>query len=439
MKLADIIETFISGDWGEESPSSDTPNAVYCVRGADIVPITNHRFNDIPQRYVCQRTVDSKMLQAGDLIIEKSGGSPTQSTGRIVYVSDDLIREKGNIVCSNFCTALRVKSEWNPLYVFYYWQNVYNHDAFFNFEGKTSGIKNLQLDNALSAIEIEYLPLENQNKIVASLSAIDEKLKINRQINDNLEAMAKQLYDYWFIQFDFPNEEGYPYKSSGGKMTWNEKLKREIPKGWNVVEFKDLIEANRGISYNSDTISGGGIPMINLASFNIDGTYKHSGIKTYNGSYSEDKILKPFDLVMCNTQQTAIDFSKDIIGKAFLVPFIFEGDVVSSHHVTTLTPKQKELKAYIAYLSNTKHFHKYVTGCCSGTNIMGINYMGLSQYKMEVPPLSILQQFESRIIQIEKRKGLIILENENLIKQRDELLPLLMNGQASVNYHLSAY
>lgn len=110
MKLADIIETFISGDWGEESPSSDTPNAVYCVRGADIVPITNHRFNDIPQRYVCQRTVDSKMLQAGDLIIEKSGGSPTQSTGRIVYVSDDLIREKGNIVCSNFCTALRVKS-----------------------------------------------------------------------------------------------------------------------------------------------------------------------------------------------------------------------------------------------------------------------------------------------------------------------------------------
>ena len=439
MKLADIIETFISGDWGEESPSNDTPNAVYCVRGADIVPITNHRFNDIPQRYVCQRTVDSKMLQAGDLIIEKSGGSPTQSTGRIVYVSDDLIREKGNIVCSNFCTALRVKSEWNPLYVFYYWQNVYNHDAFFNFEGKTSGIKNLQLDNALSAIEIEYLPLENQNKIVASLSAIDEKLKINRQINDNLEAMANQLYDYWFIQFDFPNEEGYPYKSSGGKMAWNEKLKREIPEGWNVVEFKDLIEANRGISYNSDTISGGGIPMINLASFNIDGTYKHSGIKTYNGSYSEDKILKPFDLVMCNTQQTAIDFSKDIIGKAFLVPFIFEGDVVSSHHVTTLTPKQKELKAYIAYLSNTKHFHKYVTGCCSGTNIMGINYMGLSQYKMEVPPLSILQQFESRIIQIEERKGLIILENENLIKQRDELLPLLMNGQASVNYHLSAY
>ena len=249
--------------------------------------------------------------------------------------------------------------------------------------------------------------------------------------------MAKQLYDYWFVQFDFPNEEGKPYKSSGGAMIWNEKLKREIPKGWNVVELKDIVDANRGISYNSDSIAGGGVPMINLASFNIDGTYKHSGIKTFNGCYSEDKILKPFDLVMCNTQQTAIDFSKDIIGKAFLVPFIFEGDIISSHHVTTIIPKQKELKPYIAYLSNTKHFHKYVTGCCSGTNIMGINYVGLSQYKMEVPPLSILQQFESMIIQIEKLKGLIILENENLIKQRDELLPLLMNGQVSVNSDLS--
>ena len=168
MKLADIIDTFITGDWGEESPTQDTPNAAYCVRGADIVPITNHNFTDIPQRYVCDRTKETKLLAAGDLVIEKSGGSPTQSTGRIVYVSEDLIKAKGNVVCSNFCTAFRVKAGWNPLYVYYFWQNVYNHGAFFNFEGKTSGIKNLQLDNALSAIDIEYLPLEKQNQIVAS-------------------------------------------------------------------------------------------------------------------------------------------------------------------------------------------------------------------------------------------------------------------------------
>ena len=248
MKLADIIDTFITGDWGEESPTQDTPNAAYCVRGADIVPITNHNFTDIPQRYVCDRTKETKLLAAGDLVIEKSGGSPTQSTGRIVYVSEDLIKAKGNVVCSNFCTAFRVKAGWNPLYVYYFWQNVYNHGAFFNFEGKTSGIKNLQLDNALSAIDIEYLPLEKQNQIVASLASIDEKIKVNRQINDNLEAMAKQLYDYWFVQFDFPNEDGKPYKSSGGAMVYNEKMKREIPQGWHCGTLLDIAEYTNGLA-----------------------------------------------------------------------------------------------------------------------------------------------------------------------------------------------
>jgi type I restriction enzyme S subunit len=135
------------------------------------------------------------LLKEGDLVIEKSGGSPTQSTGRVVYISKDLIENIGSIVCSNFCTAIRVKPEWNPLYVYYYWQNIYNRGVFFNFEGKTSGIKNLQLDNALSSIEIEYLPLEKQNKIVVILSAIDSKIAINRQINDNLPIFVRSLVE----------------------------------------------------------------------------------------------------------------------------------------------------------------------------------------------------------------------------------------------------
>lgn len=178
--------------------------------------------------------------------------------------------------------------------------------------------------------------LDDQKAIGRLLASLDEKIQLNKRINDNLEAMAKQLYDYWFVQFDFPNEEGKPYKSSGGTMVWNEKLKREIPKGWEVKHLGDIIETNRGISYNTSSISGGGVPMINLASFNVNGTYKDAGIKTYNGSYTKEKVLKPFDLVLCNTQQTAIDFSKDIIGKAFLVPDVFEGDIVSSHCIVLI-------------------------------------------------------------------------------------------------------
>ena len=260
---------------------------------------------------------------------------------------------------------------------------------------------------------------------------LDRKIVLNRAINQNLEVLAKLLYDYWFVQFDFPNENGKPYKSSGGKMVWNADLKREIPERWEVVKLGSLIESNRGISYNTDTISGGGVPMLNLASFNIDGTYKHNGLKTFNGIYSIDKVLKPFDLVMCNTQQTAIDESKDIIGKAFIVPNIFDGDIVSSHHVTTLKC-DNILKPYLAYLSNTRHFHKYAAGCCTGTNIMGLDFGGIERYIMEMPPKSLIKRFCDIAIAVEDKKSKIILENEHLSKQRDELLPLLMNGQVSL-------
>ena len=430
MKLADIIETFISGDWGEETVAEDTPNSVFCIRGADIVPITNHCFNGIPQRFVCDKTIENKTLKAGDLIIEKSGGSPTQSTGRIVYVSEDLIKAKGNVVCSNFCTAFRVKTGWNPLYVYYYWQNVYNHGAFFNFEGKTTGIKNLQLDNALSAIDIEYLPLEKQDQIVASLASIDEKIKVNRQINDNLEAMAKQLYDYWFVQFDFPNEEGKPYKSSGGAMVWNDKLKHEIPQGWSVSNVKSLIEPiGRGISYSSDDLLNPfATPMINLACFSKAGEYRLGEMKFFSGKVSNDKLISPMDMLIACTDMTQ---GADIIGRPILASDEYDQYTFSTD-LALITPKGK-FKMYLYYTLHTPFYHKYIRPFASGTTVKHLNLIGVENYGLPVPPIEIQSKFEDLITPIKEKQSKNLNEINALTKQRDELLPLLMNGQASVN------
>ena len=347
----------------------------------------------------------------------------------------------GNVAYSNITCATnqqinaitQFKNGIEPLYVYYLLSTMKSY--FQKIAGSTT--TPILPKSVFEEIEIHLPGMKKQKDVVSILYALDRKIELNKQINDNLEEMAKQLYDYWFVQFDFPNEEGMPYKSSGGEMVWNEKLKREIPKGWEVKHLGDIIETNRGISYNTSSISGGGVPMINLASFNVNGTYKDAGIKTYNGSYTKEKVLKPFDLVLCNTQQTAIDFSKDIIGKAFLVPDVFEGDIVSSHHINTIKTEDY-YKAYIAYLSNTSHFHKYAAGCCSGTNILGLDFNSFSQYKMEIPPVYLLEEFQKIIIDIVKRESVIIKENKTLTKLRDELLPLLMNGQATVNYHLSA-
>lgn len=284
----------------------------------------------------------------------------------------------------------------------------------------------------IETIDVDVPDYDTQNKIGNWVSDIDRKIALNRKENATLEAMAKQLYDYWFVQFDFPDTNGRPYKSSGGKMVWNATLKREIPAGWEVKKLGELISSNRGISYNTATISGGGIPMLNLATFGIDGEYKDSGLKTYNSDYSEGKILRPLDLVMCNTQQTAIDFSKDIIGKAFLVPDIFDSPVVSSHHVTTIRPHYENHKFFLKYLFNTYYFHAYAASCSSGTNIMGLDFSGIERYTTEVPEERIIDLFANIIKDIKAKESSVLREIKTLSSMKSFILPLLMNGQASV-------
>ena len=379
MKLADIIETFISGDWGEETVAEDTPNSVFCIRGADIVPITNHCFNGIPQRFVCDKTIENKTLKAGDLIIEKSGGSPTQSTGRIVYVSEDLIKAKGNVVCSNFCTAFRVKTGWNPLYVYYYWQNVYNHGAFFNFEGKTSGIKNLQLDNALSAIDIEYLPLEKQNQIVASLASIDEKIKVNRQINDNLEEQLRLITSRYI--FSCPNLE-----------------KKRIGE---IATIK----------------AGGDCPI----TFSKTRTQKCNIPIFSNGT--EDRGLYGFTNKSNIEGHSITVAARGTIGycERRLIPF------VPIIRLLAITPKEDGAYIYLHQVIRGMKFKK------NGSVQQQLTVPEISFIEIPYPHSSVLHEYNkvaSPIVEMIERN---ISENEILTKQRDELLPLLMNGQATVN------
>lgn len=193
MQIKDVIDSFIAGDWGEETCSQETPCAITCVRGADIVPISEYNYSSIPVRYIRQQSYNKKCLQVGDIIIEKSGGSPTQSTGRVSFVSQELLDSVGPVVCSNFCTAFRVKNGWNPLYIYYYLQFIYNLGVFYNFEGKTSGIKNLQLDMAFASIPIEDVSKSVQDNTVAILQYLDKKLAVNRRINQNLPTLDRSL------------------------------------------------------------------------------------------------------------------------------------------------------------------------------------------------------------------------------------------------------
>ena len=398
VRLIDIVEEFISGDWGEESASEENPCAVTCVRGADIVPISNSRFENIPVRYISASSLKNRGLSEGDIIIEKSGGSPTQSTGRTVYVSKKLVAAKRDLVCSNFCQAFRIKQGWNSLYVYYYLQVVYNSGVFFNFEGKTSGLKNLILDSAFQSITIKKVPLQEQDRVASMLSLIDEKIATNHAINDYLEAMTQQLYDYWFVQFDFPDEQGKPYKSSGGKMVWNERLKREIPEGWECATLQDFLTIKNGRDHKA--LNEGLFPV-----------YGSGGLMRYVDSYlyNGESVLFP---------------RKGSLNHIMYVNEAFW--TVDTMFFTEL--KIPQAAKYIFYSVNGIDF----TGLDSGTGVPSMTSTTLYSIKVIKPTQDLLQLFDERIQPwfhaIESNRRAI----EESKKLRDELLPLLMNGQVSV-------
>lgn len=414
----------ISGPFGSNIASKYfTEEGIPVIRGNNL-SLSLDKFYDDGFVFVTREKAEELncYAQRMDLIFTAAG-----TIGQVGLIPEKARYDK--YVISNKQIRVRINTEKVSVLYAYYWFASPWIQKLLILSNKGSTVPLLTL------WEVKKLPIsypesiEEQYRIANILEIITRKIENNSKVIMELESMARTIYDYWFLQFEFPNEEGKPYKSSGGKMVWSEELKREIPEKWKVDSLGNLFTSNRGISYNSKTIEGNGVPMINLASFNVDGSYKENGIKQYSGEYSAEKVVKPFDLMMCNTQQTAIDYKKDIIGKAFLVPDIFEGDIVTSHHVTTIKVKKDNMKYFLHRLFNTGYFHKYVAGFTNGTNILGLIFSGIERYKLEIPDDAVLDKFAELMLDIEKKKSKIIKENQELSSLRDFLLPLLMNGQ----------
>ena len=257
--------------------------------------------------------------------------------------------------------------------------------------------------------------LEVQKRIGRILYDIDEKIALNRQINDNLEAMAKQLYDYWFVQFDFPNEECKPYKSSGGTMVWNEKLKREIPQGWidcNLKDFINLFDSKR-------------VPLSSKDRGERHGIYPYygaTGIMDYVNDYIFDG-----DYILLAEDGSTSD------GKGFpIVQYIWGKNWVNNHaHI--ILPKNEQYTMFTYQMLRSIPAKQIETGSIQKK----ISQENLCGYKIALPYSDLMERYENIVSPLWEKRKCCFEEINALTKQREELLPLLMNGQATVNYHLS--
>ena len=158
--FSELIQSTLSGDWGKESPTGNNTEKVYCVRGADIPEVRAGNKGKMPTRYILPKNYASKKLTAGDIVVEISGGSPTQSTGRCTAISESLLnRYDSGMVCTNFCRAIKPLSGYS-MFIYYYWQYLYDKGVFFSYENGTTGIKNLDISGFLGTEPIIIPPKE---------------------------------------------------------------------------------------------------------------------------------------------------------------------------------------------------------------------------------------------------------------------------------------
>ena len=245
-------------------------------------------------------------------------------------------------------------------------------------------------------------------------------------LNDNLEAMAKQLYDYWFVQFDFPNEEGKPYKSSGGAMVWNEKLKREIPQGWyadNICKIANILS--------------GGTPSKAVDDYWNNGTIPFFGPTDYNGNVFQIKTadhITQKGLEHCASslfeEGIVIITARGSIGKLVIVGT----PMAMNQSCYALQSKEGEFE-YLYFLTTQLIDRLKAKG--SGSVFKSIIASDIEHSILCVAKENIVSDFCKKVKPLFEKLKTNTIEIAELTKQRDELLPLLMNGQATVNYHLT--
>lgn len=191
--FSNLIEKTISGDWGKDSPSGNNTEMVYCIRGADIPEVRAGNKGKMPTRYILPKNYAAKQLVDGDIVVEISGGSPTQSTGRAAAVSDALLaRYDKGMVCTNFCKALKPRAGYS-MYVYYYWQYLYDRNIFFSYENGTTGIKNLDINGFIETEPITIAPKDLVEKFDAVCQTVFSKIYANGMGNEQLALVRDTL------------------------------------------------------------------------------------------------------------------------------------------------------------------------------------------------------------------------------------------------------
>lgn len=292
-------------------------------------------------------------------------------------------------------------------------------------------IKNLSL-KAMRNFNFFLPPLEEQETIAAILKSLDDKIEINNKMNETLEEMAQTIFKEWFVNFNFPNEEGKPYKDNGGKMIESEL--GMIPEGWRVEELGNLVKTSNGYSYKGKELGKSSDAMLTIKNFDRNGGFKINGYKEINIS----EKVKPYhyvevgDIVIAHTDLTQ---GAEIIGNPIQIQtkggyekVIISMDIVKVEITSKFLPQN-----VLYYLLKNPMFKGHALSYVNGTTVLHLNKKAIPEYKFVLTDnLEVVDKLNSILTQFIKKQNLIIRENQILIRTRNILLPKLMSGKIKV-------
>lgn len=406
-KLGEIADIIVGYPF-ESAKFNTDGNGVLLVRGMNVSE-RFLRFGD-EARYWNYITDDLKpyYLKENDIVIGMDGSKVGKNFALVK-------KEDLPLVLVQRVACIRAKRDYDQRYI---WQYVSSKRfiEYVNTIKTGSSIPHIS-GNQISNFPIFVPDLQSQQKISAVLSALDDKIALNRRMNAKLEQMAKRLFDHWFVQFDFPNENGKPYKSSGGKMEYNEVLKHEIPAGWEVKSLGEVCD------FPIERFSDKEISEKLYVPIEV--------IPRYEMSFSETANIEKAASGLCSFSKRSILLSNRRVyfHKVCIAPF--EG--ITRDTVIIINSKDLNNLGFIYQIVNSNHFIDYATLNSYGSEQPVLSTPTVQGYKFVFPNNGIDKIYSKRVDSIINKVLENNLEIRKLTALRNRLLPLLMNGQVEVN------
>ena len=343
-----------------------------------------------PIRYV-EDFGDRYYAKKDDLVMIRYG---SQTCGKVVIGKEGIIAN--NMFKINLDNSIVLNR-----YAYYYLKQ----DIVYNYLRGSQNSSTMPSINfgILNKLEIEVPSIDNQKKIVKILNDIDEKIDLNNQINNNLHELVKYEYYERFIV-----------------------NKRD---DWKEDTLGNFLSIDRGLSYKGQFLSDNGVPMINLGNVMPNGVFRIEKNKYYSGDFKEKVTTKVGDIVLANTDMTQ---NREVIGTPVIVPPIYDGKIIFSHHIYCLRDL-KLPKMFIFYTLLTDDWNAAAGGNATGTTVLALPKNTIENYIITIPDNESLAIFDNIATSIQEKRELIMLENIKLEELRDTLLPKLMNGEIDLD------